>query len=605
LTILVISELTSERQNTHLLFTRTNICSTKIHHNQQRTKHNDTKNAMAGIPKTETQKKALAIAATFIYTRTNFLSVTAFKTPHNFIPLGGLASTSSTSNLLLQLSRRRDRHHSFIDDSSHNHLTHCVRSRLFRRQKPWGKTHLFSSDHNDIDSDESSSSDGSILGASLLFAGTAVGAGMLALPAETLSAGFIPSIFGLILCWAFTYVTSMVTLEACWLTSKLETIENNSSASNDGDGGGFLSISKRALGSGGEIITAGLFWFLLTAIIVAYTGEGGQIISEVVTEITHSNSISPGFGSAIFALFFGSLVTYGTSKVDVINRVFVLGLVATFIGLVGIGLPIVKVSNLVNYSDWSSVYPAGISIGILAFGAQNVVPTLLRYLDNDPMRTRRAILFGSLLPLLLYTIWEAVFLGIIDTADALDGKKMEVVSLLGQSGGAVVTDLVEIFSICAIGSSMAGASVSLVDFFQDAMRLFSSGDNESEHDGNYRSEFVTSRLENSNSRILAAALALGPPVVLAYSFPDVFLVALEEAGLLGGVSLYGIIPALSIMFIRRSIALRDNESNMRDLAMPGKLGLGDFSLLLIVAISSGLILPEIIHLGQLVLHFNM
>lgn len=574
---------------------------------QQATNTTDDRNikrSMKCNKRTAPQTKALAIAATCTYIRI-LHTATAFQSPqhcgHRY--LGGLTATSSTSHLLLQLSKPRDLNRSTIDDSSHNNcLSNCVQSTLFIRQNSRRKTHLFFSKTNDINSDQSSSSDGSIAGASLLFAGTAVGAGMLALPAETLSAGFIPSIFGLILCWAFTYVTSMMTLEASWLASQLESTDNNNAASNDADGGGFLSISKRAFGPVGEVITAGLFWFLLTAIIVAYTGEGGQIISQVFTEVTHSNLISAGFGSVIFALFFGSLATYGTSKVDIINRVFVLGLVATFIGLVGIGLPIVKGSNLLDHSDWSAVYPAGISIGILSFGAQNVVPTLLRYLDNDPVRTRQAILFGSLLPLLLYTIWEAVFLGIVDPADALDGKKMEVVSLLGQSGGTVVADLVEAFSICAIGSSMAGASVSLVDFFQDAIRLVSSGGKDSKSDSNYQSESVTSRLGTANSRVLAATLALGPPVILAYSFPDIFLVALEEAGLLGGVSLYGIIPALSIMFIRRSIALGDMDSKQRDLAMPGKLGLGDITLLLVVTISSGLILPEIIQLVKLFLH---
>jgi hypothetical protein len=47
---------------------------------------------------------------------------------------------------------------------------------------------------------------GSVLGASLIFTGTAVGAGMLALPAEMAPAGFIPSEFALVACWAFTYV---------------------------------------------------------------------------------------------------------------------------------------------------------------------------------------------------------------------------------------------------------------------------------------------------------------------------------------------------------------------------------------------------------------
>ncbi|KAL7554165.1 hypothetical protein ACHAWF_018852 [Thalassiosira exigua] len=441
-----------------------------------------------------------------------------------------------------------------------------------------GDVHLSMTTKNDKDGD-----DGSIVGASLLFAGTAVGAGMIALPAETVDAGFVPSVFGLLLCWAFTYATSLVTLEACWLTSSSNKFDHN----DDGGGSGFLSISRLALGVPGEVVTAALFWFLLTAILVAYTAEGGEIISQVMKEITQTN-VEPSLGSLIFATFFGCLSTYGTSRVDAINRFFVFGLVATFLGLVGVGLPMVKAS-LLSHSDWGMVYPPVISIGILSFGAQNVVPTLFQYLNCDPVKTRRAILLGTLLPLILYITWEAVFLGVIDVTNTGGENKMEVVSALGRAGGTVVTDLVEWFSLCAIGSSMAGASVSLVDFFQDALSILSQ-------DGKASEGELLSSSGTFESRPLAAALALVPPVILAYAFPDIFIVALEEAGLLGGVSLYGIIPAVSILALRGSFYGATTQK-----IMPGRLGGGDTSLILLVAVSSALVLPEIGHICGLCL----
>lgn len=465
---------------------------------------------------------------------------------------------------------------------------HYYSPQLFSKSKSSNR----SSDTTDAASETSNNNDGSILGASLLFAGTAIGAGMLALPAETLDAGFIPSIAGLCLCWAFTYVTSIVTLEASWLAVEL------SSDDNGAGGGGFLSISSRALGPPGEVVTALLFWFLLTSIVVAYTSEGGMLISQFANEVSTSTlSIAPAVGSLIFATFFGSLASVGTSRVDFINRLFVLGFLGSFLGLVAFGLPQVDSANLINHADWSAVYPAGISIGILSFGAQNVVPTLLKYLGGDPNRTRRAILFGSLTPLVLYSIWEAVFLGMVSADSvAADGEsKMQVVTVLGETGGTFVKDLVEVFSACAIGSSMAGASVSLVDFFQDAIGIFSSSREEEE-------DLTTKKIAEKqpstadiipgtgSSRLLAAVLALGPPVILAYAFPDIFLVALEEAGLLGGVSLYGVLPALSLLSLRRS---------SRDAAMNGRLGGGDVALYALVGISSGLVLPEIVRLGTM------
>ena len=454
--------------------------------------------------------------------------------------------------------------------------------------------------NDDDDDDDGGGGGGSVLGASLLFAGTAVGAGLLALPAETSDAGFAPSIVGLLFCWAYTYVTSLVTLEASWLSSAPPPREDDEGGGGggvgggggDGGGAGFLSISRMSLGPVGEAMTASLFWFLLTAIIVAYASEGGTLISR-----TAGGFVDPGVGSMLFAMPFAYLAVRGTSGVDVVNRILVFGLVASFVGLVGFGLPNVEVSNLMERANWAAVYPRVISIGILSLGAQNVVPTLLRYLDRDPLRTRTAILFGSLLPLTLYAIWEAIFLGVVvdPSSYAADGGTgVEAMAALGQVGGKAASDLVGAFSFCAVGSSMAGASVSLVDFFQDGIRVLMSGGDSASGVSSPSSSGEDSRVgKNLESRTFAAALALGPPVVIACAYPDMFLVALEEAGLLGAVSLYGVIPAISILSLRHNSS---SEVTCRRADMPGRLGGGDFALIVLVAASLALVLPEIRYL---------
>ena len=133
---------------------------------------------------------------------------------------------------------------------------------------------------------------------------------------------------------------------------------------------------------------------------------------------------------------------------------------------------------------------------------------------------------------------------------------------------------------------MAGASVSLVDFFEDAIGLLSKEDDP---------ESKAEEMQASNNsvglgtRTIAALFALAPPVLISYAFPDVFLTALEEAGLLGGVSLYGILPALCLLSLRS------------DDAMPERLGGGTVTLFALLAISSALVLPEIVHVGGVVI----
>jgi len=105
---------------------------------------------------------------------------------------------------------------------------------------------------------------GSMLGASLIFSGTAVGAGMIALPAEMAGAGWAPSQLTLLLSWVFTYVASMLVLELSWVYSE------------GGIPAGFFSVAGDTIGKGGQALISLLFWFLLTCLTVAYTAGGGE-----------------------------------------------------------------------------------------------------------------------------------------------------------------------------------------------------------------------------------------------------------------------------------------------------------------------------------------
>ena len=157
-----------------------------------------------------------------------------------------------------------------------------------------------------------------------------------------------------------------------------------------------------------------------------------NFVQEVAT--ASGTILSPQIGSIAFMTFFASLAIFGTERVDVVNRVLVFGLISTFLGLLGIGLPQIDTS-LLSRANWGAIYPEVISVGILSFGAQNVVPTLLQYLGGDAGRTRKAVLIGSLIPLLMYTLWEAVFLGIVPYDPDTAGSKMQVVAALGSFWG--------------------------------------------------------------------------------------------------------------------------------------------------------------------------
>jgi len=416
---------------------------------------------------------------------------------------------------------------------------------------------------------------GSVMGGALLFAGTAIGAGMLALPAETAAAGYLPSQACLFGCWLFTYVSSLITLQATWIARQRKL---------DGDDcTGFLSVATELLGSRGRISILFLFWFLLTAIIVAYTSEGSRLLTLGASWLGFQG-IPEYIGCSIFLLLFASISVAGTRIVDSINRWLCGGLIVSFVSLVNFGLPMIRAENL-QHADWNAVWPYGISVGILSFGGQNVVPTILDYLGGDMKRARQAVLYGTLIPLAVYSVWEVVFLGIIPQGAA--ASKEDIVHALGPAAGnGVIQALVTAFSVFAITSSMAGASASFIDFWQDSISSISAG------------------LSSSSRRLLAAALALSPPFFIALQFKGVFLRALENAGLIGGLSLYGIFPAFALLsYGSRKLQgeqLGDSwEAQLRKQtggSLLDRIFLNRFALLAVVVGSSFLLLSELLRL---------
>lgn len=96
---------------------------------------------------------------------------------------------------------------------------------------------------------------GTTLSATLLIAGTCIGAGMLALPLVTGLAGFWPAMAVNSLCWLFMLCTGLLFLETTlWME----------------DGANVLSMAERFFGVSGKVVAGVAFLFLYYCLMVAY-----------------------------------------------------------------------------------------------------------------------------------------------------------------------------------------------------------------------------------------------------------------------------------------------------------------------------------------------
>ncbi|MCE5294635.1 MAG: amino acid permease [Chlamydiales bacterium] len=344
-------------------------------------------------------------------------------------------------------------------------------------------------------------------GGSLIVAGTSIGAGMLALPVVTGPAGFVPSIAVLVACWAFMTITGLLFAElSLWLKSDAN----------------ILSMAKRTLGKPGLIATWVLYLFLFYSLTIAYMVGGGNLLVELF-----GDSTSVIVRILIFAFVTVAAITMGKKVIDPVNRLLMIGLFIAYAGFVVIGLPVVD-STLLQTSNWHLASLA-LPVTFTSFGFQGTVPTLASWMHYDKTRLRRAIVIGTTLTLLMYIVWQWLFLGIVPSEgpngllDTLNQGRDAVYPLQYFTNNAFIWGLGRGFAFFALTTSFLGVGIGLVDFLADGLNL-----------------------NKNTQKPLLLALAFGLPLGFALCFPHVFLQALGFAGGFGCASLLGILPILMV-----------------------------------------------------------
>ncbi|MBN4067354.1 tyrosine transporter [Simkania negevensis] len=369
---------------------------------------------------------------------------------------------------------------------------------------------------------------GSVFGGTLLVAGSCIGAGMLALPILTGLAGFTPSLLLFLICWLFMMTTGLLLLEVnIWLGGKV----------------GLVTMAGRTLGKRGKVVTWLTFLFLFYCLNVAYIDAGGRLVADFFSSLT-GNHLPLWGGELVVVLFFGAVVYLGTAVVDGINRILVIGLAAAYFSLIALGTPHLS-SHYLAYHNWHFAL-AGIPIIITSFGFHNMIPSLAQYLHAEKRRLIAVVAIGSIIPLVIYIVWELLILGIVPpegplfaTAASEGLSATELLRTISKNGW--VTTVAEYFAFFAITTSFLTQSLSFVGFLADGTKIKRKG----------------------MGHVFLCLLALAPGFIFTLSYPNLFLTALGFAGGFGAMILFGIIPALMVWKKRKA------ENDKKSRIVPG------------------------------------
>lgn len=351
-------------------------------------------------------------------------------------------------------------------------------------------------------------SHGHVLGGALLIAATTIGVGMLALPIATGPGGFLPSISIYVLCWAFMLCTGLLLLEVCsWMPP-----DSN-----------LITMATRLLGTPGKIACWLVYLFLFETIMIAHIAGGGKVLQEILPQgLANSASI------LLYMILFSPIVYLGTRTVDRINFFMFSGVLITYFAFVFLSYKYVNLNYLI-YQNWSKIW---LSIPVLftAFTYQVIIPTLVTYMKRDYKKVKKAILFGTSIPLVVYLIWQILILGIIpiegDFGLIEAGAKGEnaVLPLKHFVGSPAVVGIGKAFAFFTMTASYIALALAFMDFLADGLKIKKVG----------------------MKKFYLWLIVFIPPTLISIFNPDIFLVALGYAGGISCAILFGLFPPLMV-----------------------------------------------------------
>lgn len=364
---------------------------------------------------------------------------------------------------------------------------------------------------------------GTLISGVFFIAGTAIGAGMLALPFVTGPAGLLPSLAMSLFCWLYMMATGLLFLETVlWLP----------------DGSNLLSITHRLLGKTGRLIGGATFLFLYYSVMIAYFSGGVPIFAEIFFQLTHRD-LPLWAAYPLFTLIFGGTVFAGAHPTDRLNFILVIGMIIAYLLLIGLGSRELDPALLMR-RNWKLAF-AGLPVMVGAYGFHNIIPSISTYLRRNVRTLRWSIIVGTTIPFAIYTCWQLVVIGIVPP------EVIETTLASGRPIGQELALLVlnpftaiaaQYFSLFALVTSILGVSLAMVDFLGDGLKISRTGWN----------------------RLFLCLCVYLPPALLAWSFPGLFFKALGFSGAFGEAIINGLFPVVMVWVGRYKMKLHSDYS---------------------------------------------
>ena len=291
-----------------------------------------------------------------------------------------------------------------------------------------------------------------LLGSSLIISGTALGAGMLAIPMVLAQFGLLwGTLLMIFICFGTTYA-ALLLLEA--------TVKS-------GGGLGLNSIARKTLGKGGQLVTNGLLYALLICLLMAYIlGAAdlvGQLMAALGLELTTTQS------QISFTLLSGLVIAGGTGVIDKLNRGLFFVMIACLALTLAFLLSDFSVGNFARITNDNHVELIKTSAVLFtSFGFMVVIPSLVSYNhEASDQELRNMVIIGSLIPLVCYLCWLFAVVGNLNPTQLSELKGVGDLIAAFEDHSSWIATLLSVFTGLALLTSFFGVAMSLFNQNRD------------------------------------------------------------------------------------------------------------------------------------------
>lgn len=278
--------------------------------------------------------------------------------------------------------------------------------------------------------------------ASSILIGTIVGVGIFGIPFSFAKAGFLTGFLFFVFIGAASLIINLIFGEVVLRTKDMHQ---------------FTGYAKIYLGQGAKKL-ASFAWFAgIYGALLAYIIISGSFLFNIFVSWFYA---APAFYSTLFFIF-SALAVLASLRAVAWFEFFMVAFFTVIVFLIFIfGIPKIDLSNLTTlFNDEFWFLPYGVLL--FAYAGFSAIPLQRELLKGRPAILKKSILWGSLIPALLYLIFTLTVVGISGETTSPD-----VVSGLAEFLDYRIIFLVSLFGLLAIVTSFLALASVLIETFR-------------------------------------------------------------------------------------------------------------------------------------------